>query len=443
MAGATDVPVTVSLSADGQKLSVTPSSRIQIGTTAKLTLSATITDQVGNPLVLPADLWSWELPTLFPMGNLDAIGGGADASSPVVRADSKNNPVVAWIERSAAGSSQHHVHTSIWNGLTWQELGSQTSALHFDTSMEHAQLDLQLDQSDRPIAAWVHLDDSNKGRVIVRRWTGTEWHSVGEPLDMASSTVYSARPYPLSLQISKDNYPVVAWESHDHATQVSQLFVMQWSGSKWEQAGPPVAVVNTNGLARPSLALENTNKPVIAWTDFAGGGVSGIRVSRWTSSGWEFLGQRVEANTQPSTVTDNPSLLLEAGETPIIAWSESDGNTANIHVRRWASGNWESLGGPLSALPGKTPASHPILQMDASRNLFIMWEEANENGALRAYIRRWAGGSWEELGPPLSLSVNGIHEWSFELSASGIPFVSALNPGTTGSTTVDVIRYNH
>jgi len=88
------------------------------------------------------------------------------------------------------------------------------------------------------------------------------------------------------------------------------------------------------------------------------------------------------------TNASSPSLALDAGGNPWVAWSESDGSAGNIYVRRWDGGCWRAVGGALSAEPGSTNAFNPSLVLDSAGRPWIAWDEW-DGSASNIYLQRY------------------------------------------------------
>ena len=160
------------------------------------------------------------------------------------------------------------------------------------------------------------------------------WQQVGSSVATGSSA---------SLALDEaTGYPVVAYDDS------SNIYVKRWNGSNWVQLGG-ILDVNTNSSFDPSLALDSSSNPVVSWWEFDFDGNSyNIYVKRWDGSSWVQLGTFLDANTNQNAF--NPSLALDSAGNPVVSWSESDGISENIYVKRWNGSSWVNVGsGVLSA----------------------------------------------------------------------------------------------
>lgn len=441
--GGTEVASTPSLSTDGKTLTIAPAASLIVPNPLQATLTAAVTDIAGNPLVIPSDLWAWSLPLSFPIGALSALPGNTDALEPFLQINSRGEPLVAWREKTDSG--EFNIYASHWTGSDWEALGGAINSAPYNASstlnlypsnLFHM---LRLDSTNNPIVAWIHPDGQEPG-IYVKRWTTNQWMSVGTPLNAFPGT--SSIPVSVSLSITTNDSPVVAWEQQNPSTSSYFIHVGTWNGQAWSEYGAPLLMSRQGGDARPVLALDRTNKPVVAWADYSSDRkFDGINVRRWNGSSWDELGSAVDANPSASTEASQPRLILDASDNPVIAWSETDGTANNVYARRWTGTTWEALGEALTAVPGATHAVSPDLAMDGHGNLFILWlEEAADKSSRANYIFQWTGTAWGAIGPPLQADTSA----SLAIDSSGVPFVAWASGDASSSTaSVRIHRYNH
>lgn len=439
--GGTEVSSASSLSADGKTLTVTPAASLTVPNSLQLMLATDVTDLAGNPLVIPSGTWTWSLPISFPIGGLSALPGNTNAHEPFLQLSSSGEPFVVWREETDTGA--FNVYASHWTGSDWETLGSAINSIPYSSSLpSSANLFhmLRLDSANNPIVAWIHPDGQEPG-IYLKRWSNNQWMSIGTPLNPFPGT--SSIPVSLSLSVTTNDNPVVAWEQQNPSTFAYFIHVWKWSGQAWSEYGGPLSMTRQGGDARPVLALDRANKPVVAWADYSSDRTfDGINVRRWNGSSWEELGSAVDANPSASTEVSQPRLILDASDNPVIAWCETDGTAYNVHVRRWTGTTWESLGGTLSAVPGATNAGSPDLAMDGHGNIFITWlEEASDKSYSANHIFEWTGTDWESLGAPiLQADINA----SLAVDSSGTPFMAWASGDASSSTAaIRIHRYNH
>ncbi|HEY0095148.1 MAG TPA: hypothetical protein VGB96_12520, partial [Archangium sp.] len=148
----------------------------------------------------------------------------------------------------------------------------------------------------------------------------------------------------------------------------------------------------------PSLQLDTNDNPVIAWSSYDGK----IYVARPSSSAWVNYGAGLSAYPLLSTPALDPSLQLDSTGNPIVAWRQADSTgTKHIHVRAWSNGTWQDRGTGLSAASGATDTSEPELYSDSSNRIILTWHEM-VGGVSQTHLKFWTGSQWEPLIAPLS-----------------------------------------
>lgn len=151
-------------------------------------------------------------------------------------------------------------------------------------------------------------------------------------------------------------------------------------------------------LPTPSTMTVNLGTAEQPVTDLAGNAL--VLSAPWTFTVpvWQALGGAISAYAG-ATPAENVVMKLDSDGKPVIAWSEFDGATKNIHVSRWNGYTWTSLGSGLSALPAQgTSADLPALLITPTSGIVVSWIESTNTGNTRnVYARRWKGDGWDAL----------------------------------------------
>ena len=90
--------------------------------------------------------------------------------------------------------------------------------------------------------------------------------------------------------------------------------------------------------------------------------------------------------------------------TPLAVWADRLSGNFEIFVRRWVESEklWQEYsagsasGSGISNSPGDS--SSPWIRLSSTDIPHVVWEGKNTDGSYRAYIRRWNGSEWEEMG---------------------------------------------
>jgi hypothetical protein len=277
---------------------------------------------------------------------------------------------------------------------TWLSL---SDALDVDKKNFTFEPSVATDKNGNIVIAWYEQDASSQNHIYVKRWNGSTWEQLGSALNTAAD---SSADYP-SLAIDNQNRPVLAW--HEFTTSSSIIALKIWTGTVWEQVGGGhggTTVVVDDGEF-PSLALMPDNTPVVA---YAKNGDIFVRLwdgSSWVT--WDAAGALDDIATQiaskPSLVLvpdgDMPDLII-----PFVAFQENDTFSNNIYVKYYdqAKFAWQDIDDANDELDVEVTkeATNPSLSL-AIDTPMVAWEESN--GTDRdIHVKTLNGNVWEEVG---------------------------------------------
>jgi len=351
--GGSPVAATLAAGADGRSLTLTPDEPMAVPATLRLTLSDAIADLAGNALVAPP-AWSWTLPR-------------------------------------------------------WQWMGG--TALRVEDGHTIGQAQLALDAADRPVTVWLEERGGSvpPSDVVAAAWDGQAWEALGGRLngDDRMGPMYGSQ----DIAVAPDGSVVIAWNTPVYGVP-DRLWVHRWDGATWQAIGggpvnDPEAV---SAIGRVSLVLDELGRPVVAWTarPSDAGALLEVRVSRWTGSAWVDVG--APRRRDPTHVSYNPVLVLDAAGRPVVAWSErlDDTTTYDVFADRWSGSAWDPLGGSLR-IGSWTAAFVHDLATGPDGELHAALQVRNSDDD-RVAVRRWseAGSAWIGLGSALESAPDGV-----------------------------------
>ena len=305
---------------------------------------------------------------------------------------------------------------------------------------------LAIDSSGNPVVAWVDFAQNNYRNIYIKRWDGNEWIEIGTGSASGGGISGSGGGggiYP-SLALDTSGNPVVAWVGS------GGIYIKRWNGSAWEEIGAGSASgggisSNSGNSEWPSLVLDSSGSPVVAWYDYTSGN-NEIYIKRWNpvAGTWNEIGAGSASGggiSNNSGASGYPSLALDPLGNPVVAWHDSSSLYGNfqIYIKRWTGSAWVDIGTNSSSGEGISETGsnncYPSLYLDASGNPFVAWTSDNMPGCCPyygIYIKRWnpsEGGIWEEIGSePLFQGISdtiGDSRWSsLALDSAGNPFVA-------------------
>ncbi|MCY1041451.1 Ig-like domain-containing protein [Corallococcus sp. bb12-1] len=415
----------ISLSADGKTVSVTPLEPLVAPNTIHVEFTnlvgTVITDLAGNEVVeMPA--WSFSVPTWVPLGGaVSAVPGKTSAEGVVLKMDLNGQPVIAWAE---SDGTVKNIYVARWTGSNWLMLGAPLSGL-VAAGTDAANPSLAIDSANQPIVVWDEATGEGMGRrLFVRKWAGNTWNALPS-IPIVSSSEQLAKSAQLLID-ANDNLIVHAIEQNPN-NGIVMGFKLPTGGIDWIDLHPAqpanhfqagslsVAAAGSNvftaytayddatsrravvvlpndapplgGIAigqstyTPTIAVDMNARPWLAWVQSNSSDAlsdGSISWALWEGTQWSTPAVVSSA----STGNAHPSIALGVGSPHVLAWSGVLGSERSILVRQWVDDTWKPLGGPLSALTtAGTPAFAPSVAMDRSARPVIAWTESDATAA--------------------------------------------------------------
>lgn len=238
--------------------------------------------------------------------------------------------------------------------------------------------------------------ETNGGNIGIRvkKWNGTTWTNVGGLLQANHPT----------LALDSSGNPVVAWLGSCNGGRDYGIFVRRWNGSSWVNVGSGLPYCSDIHVVNVSLALDRSGNPALAFnTDGIRAGSLDVYVIRFDGAAWVSFGQANSPTDDYSTV---PSLALTSSGNPVVAFQQyNDGQGWNIRVKRWNGSSWVSYyssvggfgGGPLDKNEVYN-AYEPSLALDKNNWPVVTWYEELGGNSLNVYVKRWNGVTWTQVG---------------------------------------------
>jgi hypothetical protein len=232
----------------------------------------------------------------------------------------------------------------------------------------------------------------------------------------------------------------VAWSEKTSDKGYSEIYLRRWDGSAWFELDSSASLggVSQTPLQTsfaPSLALDGSDYPVVAWADYYAGTYR-ILLRRWNGGAWtDHLGSGTGYGLSGSAVGCSvPSVALDPQGNPIVAWQQNTAvaNVNQISLRQWTGAIWKGLGG--SELPGgingtSGDSRNPSLAQDPlTGNPVVAWDEMTSSGR-EIHLKKWSGVAWDEVegsasGGGVSASYGECLMPALAIDAQGWPYVA-------------------
>ena len=288
------------------------------------------------------------------------------------------------------------------------------------------------------MVSWYEHDGTSEN-IYVKRYRTNSWQPLSNQLDDVP-TNNATTP---SIDLNSFNDPVVAWEENNN------VFIGYWDpfSASWDYSFDglyPTVDTDTLPDSDPSLAIasiEDGDTVHVAFTE--NNGTSDDVYVVFDIDGWVQMGQALDNDLAQNA--NQPSLAVRGTFAPYIAFTESDGTSSNIYVKKWndVAFAWEAVGGALDFALANN-ASNPSLAIDSLGNPVVAWQEV-VSGSSNIYVKRWSGTSWVSLKTQLDVSLSNeaitpslalrpddraVVAWS----ESGNIYVKRWTGNTTGTT---------
>jgi hypothetical protein len=277
------------------------------------------------------------------------VSGNTEMNSEIAL-DSQGRPHIVFVEYVGTGElSESYICYLYWNGTEWVDAdGSGQESVHVYYSLNAKQISFALNSLDQPGIAF--SDGANLNYLY---YNGSAWVDA-DGSGQESITVYSTgmgNQSP-SLRFTSLNRPVIAWRNVVFLSNTS-IYYLQWNGSAWVDADGTgqgeISVYGPNNQNRnyPSLRIDSSNNPHIAWQDPELGNYE-IYYLKWNGSAWvdaDGTGRgEIDIYTDTGSST-YPSLSLDSDQNPAIAWRDDTLGAFDIYYFFWNGSAWVDADG--------------------------------------------------------------------------------------------------
>jgi len=322
---------------------------------------------------------------------------------------------------------------------------------------------LYLDSSGNPYVVW---EDTSPGNydIYFLKWNGEEWvdaDGTGEESKNISANA-GASGYPFICLDSSGN-PHVAWHDHDYASGNNEIYYLKWNGTEWVDADgssgqESINISNTSGSSfYPSLYLDDSGKPHIAWKDYISDNNYDIYYLKWNDTEWvdaDGSGRESINVSTNTTYSGRPSLSIDNLGNPHIAWMDYTSGNYEIYYLKWNGTEWVDADGSsgqesINVSNSIVDSRYPSLCLDSLGNPHIAWDEETTSANHEIYYLKWNGvkeewvdadGSGREW---INISNNSGHSGfpSLRLDSFGNPHIAWFDR-TPGSPDIYYLEWN-
>lgn len=373
--------------------------------------SSNVTPDTQNTLEAQASGWQQ-------VGSGTVNDAPQSANNSSLALDDSGNPTVGWWR--AESNSVFSIYVRRWDPTndTWEQLGG---GLNVNPISYADTLSLDVDGAGNPSVVWREFPGGFEPltNIYVKRWNDAtdSWEQLGGAVSTHGNIGNS-----LSLAVDSSGNPVVSWQ------QDYSIYVKRWNDTtdSWEQLGSELDVFPPTFAGAPSLALDSAGNPVVSWFEIVDFGNANIFVKRWDDSTDSWVSLGAELDVDPNKDTRFPSLALDPTGKPSVSWLECvPFSTCDIYVKRWDGDSWVQLGNTINNVNGLLDDDRPSLEVDSAGNPIVSWTEW-DGDSRDVHVKRWndSNDSWVQLSNSLNILSNGAALPSLALDSLGNPVVA-------------------
>ncbi len=337
-----------------------------------------------------------------------ALGGALDAT---VSKHANNasitlyngNPIVAFTQDQ--GNFKSSVFVRRWVGFgsigAWEFLLDSDTGVLNETSYGGS-TSIAADGTGNPIVAF--SDGSHDANIRVKRWNGSDWKYLSTCAQtLKGSLQYAVAP---SLALNSSSNPTVAYMGAATLGGNRSIYVKTcgpalgppWGFSWWNfsaLSGLSNGGLTTNDAANPSLVLDSSGNPIVAYQEKVGGNWN-VKVKRLKGATWETMGSSLDKSQFNDA--EKPSLFMKNGMLT-VAWQEKVNGNYNVYLRVWSESQkkWvDAYGSSALDLSSSRNAENPSLA-GGSLGPVVSWQETLSNSHQAVFAKRWTGLNWTTI----------------------------------------------
>lgn len=296
-----------------------------------------------------------------------------------------------------------------WENVSGQTL-TVTNGNMSSNSSSSIYTSLVMDKSGQPCITW---EDNAVGNyeIYFAKWNGTSWvNANGTTLTATNGNISNnlGSSFDSSLALDSNGNPNIAWEDNSSGGN-REIYFARWNGAAWVNAnGITLTATNGNvsnnsgGSQYPSLAIDSSDFPNIAWDDSTPGNYD-VYFARWNGSQWiNANGITLTATngnvSNKNGVSDYPSLKLDSSGKPFISWEEYVPGQSEIYFARWNGTSWVNAAGQILTTTNGNMSNNTSdsrfssLEIDLSGNPCIAWQDSTPD--YDVFYAKWDGSQW-------------------------------------------------
>ena len=215
-----------------------------------------------------------------------------------------------------------------------------------DTDSGFAMIDLIADRNGKPVAGYVRSGVSNGANtttILLRRWTGAAWETVGSDYPIPSPCNQSAKV--IEFAFDSTNAPLIVYGAATTGGN-SATYVKRFAKGAWQDVGanggqlPRASAFSGACTQPPRIAIDGSDRPVVAYRSD-----NAIFVQRFSGGAWADLAPTPSFDM----IFGAFDLALDPAGTPYFVLAVN--NVATVRRFDTATTSWVGVGANGGVLP--------------------------------------------------------------------------------------------
>lgn len=261
-----------------------------------------------------------------------------------------NRIIVGANENGGNGAKAGHARVFEWDGLSWQQLGSDIDG---QASYNELGKSVDISANGQRIAVGAPFHSSNlaqRGHVRILEWSGTNWVDIGQ--DIRGQNQDDRFGYAVSLSNAGDWVAIGGTYNDNTGSNAGHVRVYQYDGLGWIKRGPDINGEATGDQFGYDVALNAQGNRLIVGAPYNdGNGLDGghARVYEWNGTSWQQLGQDIDSEGAGDAFGISVS-INNLGDKVAIGAVYNNGVLSNSgHVRYYIfdGNNWVQQGSDI------------------------------------------------------------------------------------------------
>jgi hypothetical protein len=215
-----------------------------------------------------------------------------------------------------------------YDGTTWQIVGTPG----FSTAMT-TKLDFKINSIGELYVAY--RDDVNSRGITVMKYENSSWVPVG------TVNISNGEATDPSLGFDAADVPYITYVAGPNFPQLD-IIVKKFTGGSWSTVGPPVySATFSSSSSQPremDLAFSSTGVPYVAYAAGTGQGVGVKRLN--TSGSWSIVGSSAIVTSPASS---SPNLVFDSNDDLYLSCQDG-ANSFKTTVQKYSGAGWFAVG---------------------------------------------------------------------------------------------------